>query len=427
MTSIIREDLLYYLWKTKIFNMNNLVTEDGQTIEILDFGLQNHDAGPDFFNAKIKIDNTIWVGNVEMHVFSSDWKRHNHDLDKAYDNVILHVVYEHDREIHTTTDQFIPCLELKGRIPAVIKSNYAKLISNNNWIPCEKTIHKVDDHIVSFWLQRLVAERLEAKTAYIKTILESTNNDWEETLYIVLTRYLGSRVNLEPFESLAKSLSLTILQKNKDDILKIEALFFGQAGMLAADHKDEYFQQLKTEYYYLSKKYDLHPIPIVGWKFAKMRPIGFPTIRIAQLAQIIFNTEHLFSKIKSTKDINKLKEYFSVMSSEYWNDHYRFGNISVYKEKPMGAGLIDLIVINVISPILFLYGKSIDDPMYCDRAIDHLEAIKYEKNKIIKKYKSLGIQISSASDSQALIQLKNEYCKNKKCMSCNIGNKLILG
>ena len=426
LTPIIKEDLLYYLWKTKSFDMLDLMTEDGHPIEIIEFGNQNYDAGPDFSNGKVKIGDTIWAGNIEMHVYSSDWERHNHDLDKAYDNVILHVVYEHDREVHTTTEQFIPCLEMKKRIPQRIKQNYAKLISNNSWIPCESQLPSVAEHTVTFWLQRLVAERLESKTKYLKTILDQTNTDWEETLYICLMRYMGARVNMEPFESLAKNLPLSIIHKNKDDLHKIEALLYGQAGMLVANHEgDTYHDSLKSEYKFLAKKYALNHIPIVSWKFARMRPAGFPTVRIAQLAQILYNSEHLFSQIITAKNTKEVMDLFRATPSEYWEDHYRFGTDSIYKEKSVGQGFIELIIINVVSPILFLYGKSIGDEQYCDRAIEHLETIKSEKNKVVTNYKKLGVKVNSAADSQGLLQLKKVYCDQKLCLSCSIGNKLI--
>lgn len=423
---IIREDLLYYLWKTKSFDISDLKTEDGQSIEIIEFGNQNYDSGPDFSNGKIKIGETIWAGNIEMHVYSSDWERHNHDLDKAYDNVILHVVYEHDREVHTTTEQFIPCLELKNRIPPNIKKNYAKLISNNNWIPCEKQLLSVPEHTITFWLHRMVAERLESKTEYLKSILEHTNFDWEETFYIFLMRYMGARVNMDPFETLAKNLPFSIIKKNKDNLHKIESLLYGQAGMLLATHShDTYYDSLKREFQFLSKKYNLNNIPPVSWKFSKMRPAGFPTIRLAQVAQILYNSDHLFSPIIEAENTKNIISLFEATPSEYWEYHYRFGTESIYKEKSIGKGFIELIIINVVCPTLFLYGKSIGEEKYCDRAIAHLENLKAEKNKIISNFKSLGVIAKSAADSQGLLQLKKAYCDPKLCLSCNIGNKLV--
>jgi len=408
-----------------MFDMSDLETEDGQKIEIVDFGNQNYDSGPDFSNAKVKIGDTLWAGNVEMHVYSSDWERHCHDLDTAYDNVILHVVYEHDREVHTTTEQFIPCLELKSRVPKDIYKNYASLLTNNLWIPCEKQISMVPEHTVSFWLQRLIAERLETKTQYLKTIVELTKMDWEESLYIFLMRYMGAKVNMDPFESLAKNLPLKLIRKNKDDLMTLEALLYGQSGMLMADFADDYYQKLKNEFRFLSQKYSLTPIPPVSWKFARMRPAGFPTIRIAQVAQILFHNEQLFSQIIEIEDTKQLRKLFKVTPSEYWEDHYRFGTESKPKVKSIGDGFIDLIIINVVCPVLFLYGKSIGNELYCDRAVSHLEEIKPEKNKIIRGYQSLGVSVSSASESQALLQLKKSYCDKKRCLSCSIGNKLI--
>lgn len=425
LTPILREDLLYYIWKTKSFNMTNLKTEDGQPIEIIQFGTQNFDSGPDFSNGKIKIGNTLWVGNIEMHVYSSDWERHCHDIDKAYDNVILHVVFEHDKEVFTTSEQFIPCLELKNRIAKPILSKYAQLIANNNWIPCEKQISKVEDHTVSFWLQRLVAERMGNKTGYFKKILDQTNANWEESLYIYLSRYMGARVNMDPFESLAKSLPYVLIQKNKNDLHKIEALLYGQSGMLQADFKDSYFQELKKEYKFLVNKYKLKSIPPISWKFARMRPVGFPTVRIAQLAQMLYNNDRLFSKIILENDTQELKKVFKVNTSPYWDYHYRFGKESKFKEKNIGDTFIDQLIINVVCPVVFLYGKYIADEDYCERAIGHLETIKAEENNIVKKFKSIGISCKTASDSQALLQLKHVYCKEKQCVACAIGSAII--
>ena len=422
---IIREDLLYYIWKTKTFEKTNLKTEDGQRIEILQFGTQNFDSGPDFSNGKVRIGDTLWVGNIEMHVYSSDWERHCHDLDKAYDNVILHVVFEHDKEVYTTTEQFIPCLELKDRISKPILYKYSQLLANDNWIPCEKQISKVPQHTVSFWLQRLVAERVERKTEYLKKILDQTNTNWEETLYIYLSRYMGARVNMDPFESLAKSLPYVLIQKNKNDLHRIEALLYGQSGMLEANYKDVYFKKLKEEYHFLKTKYTLHSIPPISWKFARMRPVGFPTIRIAQLAQILFTNDRLFSKVILEDNTKELRKLFKVKTSSYWSEHYRFGKAAKSKEKNLGDPFIDQLIINVICPVVFLYGKYIADESYCERAIGHLEKIKAEENNIVRKFKSIGVPCKTALESQALIQLKNSYCDEKQCATCAIGSSII--
>ena len=425
LTPIIREDFLYYVWKTKNFSFSNLKTTSGDTLEIIEFGNQNFDSGPDFSNGKVKINDTIWAGNIEMHVYSSDWERHCHDLDKAYDNVVLHVVFEHDKEVFTSSENQLPCLEMNNRISRSILKNYAGLISGNTRIPCAQNIHKVDAHVVQFWLQRLIAERIESKTTYLKEILESTRFDWEETLFIYLSRYMGARVNKEPFEALSRTLSYKLIQKNNHDLHRVEALLFGQSGMLQANFEDEYFVGLKNEFGFLAKKYGLKPIPVVSWKFARMRPAGFPTIRIAQFAKIISGQNRLFSQIIHETDMQTLRDIFRVEASPYWNKHYRFGTMSGYKIKKVGEAFIDQIFINVLCPVIFLYGLHISDEKFCERAIAHLDAIKSENNKISREFKELGIVSKSASDSQALIQLKKNYCDNKSCMSCSIGNEII--
>ena len=360
-----------------------------------------------------------------MHVYSSDWERHCHDIDKAYDNVILHVVYEHDKEVHTTSEQLIPCLELKNRIPHPILRKYGQLLANNHWIPCEKHISKIENHTISFWLQRLVAERVESKTKYFNQILQKTNSNWEEALYIFLSRYMGARVNKDPFEALANGLPFLLIQKNRNDIQKIEALLFGQAGMLEAGYEDDYFLELKREYKFLAVKNKLKPMSPISWKFARMRPVGFPTIRIAQFAQILHQTDRLFSQLILEDDTKGIKKIFKVKPSPYWDHHYRFGKVAKYLEKKIGDSFIDQLIINVVCPVLFLYGKHIADERYCVRAIHHLESIKPESNKIIRKFKSIGIACKTASESQALIELKSTYCNEKHCVACAIGNSII--
>lgn len=424
-TPIIREDLLYYLWKTKSFDLANLKTTQDQKISIIQFGNQNFDSGPDFSNGKIEIGGTLWVGNVEMHVYSSDWERHCHDIDKAYDNVILHVVFEEDKEVFTTSEQRIPCLELKDRIPLKILKRYSQLLANNNWIPCAKHISKVESHTISFWLQRLVAERIESKTKYLKLLLEQTNSNWEEMLYISLATYMGARVNKEPFETLAKGLPFLLVQKNRNDLQRIEALLFGQAGMLEGSFKDEYFVKLKSEYKFLVKKYKIKPMSPISWKFSRMRPVGFPTIRLAQFAQILYNIDRLFSQLILENDIKEVRKALKVKPSEYWSTHYKFGAKSKYLEKNLGDGFIDQLIINVICPVMFLYGKQTADESYCEKAIQSLEALKSEKNKVVRNFAAIGIKSKTASDSQALLELQNKYCKEKLCVSCAIGNSII--
>jgi len=427
MQHIIKEDLLHYVWKTKQIDIENLTSTEGHTVTIQEWGNHNHDSGPDFFNGKVIVDGILWAGNIEMHIYSSDWEKHSHECDSAYDNVVLHVVYEEDKPIYNHEEKRIPCIELKDRIAEPLKQNYGKLLQSTYTIPCEAVIGKVDPLTVSMWKSRLIAERLEEKARYTKTFLVDYNQDWETAFYITLCRYMGARVNTEPFEALAKNLPLHILHKNKDDLHKVESLIYGVSGMLEVNYTDEYFINLKSEWKFLSKKYALSNIPPVMWKFSKMRPPNFPTVRLAQLAQILGKHPTIFAMMLDETEPTKLREIFEVTASTYWDQHYRFDTISKEERaKSLTSSFIDLILINVVSPVLFLYGLEKGQPEYGERAINLLETLTSEKNSVISKWKSLGISSDTALDSQSLIHLKSKYCDHKKCLSCNIGNKIVL-
>ena len=423
---VIKEDLLHYVWKTKQIDISNLKTTEGHSITVIDWGTHNHDSGPDFFNGKIQIGDTVWGGNIEMHVFSGDWDKHSHDSDPAYDNVILHVVYEEDHVILNHENSRIPCIEIRDRIEPKIKKNYGHLIHNNLSIPCEKNIHNIDSFTVSMWKDRLIAERLESKSRSIKTLLDKYKYDWESAFYITLSRYMGARVNTQPFELLAELLPLTTLQKNNDNSIKVEALLFGVAGMLEANYEDDYYKTLKEEYQFLSRKYALQQVPPIMWKFSRMRPPNFPTIRLAQLAKILEKNTKMFSNVLVAKTAQELRTIFAVTASAYWDCHYRFGTLAKEtREKELTKDFIDLLLINVVAPTLFLYGQEKADTSYCDRAISLLLELKPEKNSIIDKWKTLGLEVTSAMDTQSLIHLRKLYCDQKKCLSCNIGNKIV--
>jgi hypothetical protein len=419
-----KEEFMHFLWRTKKLMLHTLQTTDGVALEILEYGTYNLDAGPDFSNAKIKIEDTIWVGNIEMHVFASDWKKHKHQLDKAYDNVILHVVYEHDAEVHIGSS-VIPTLELKGKIPKSFLENYLNLVQSQDDIPCHKMIHSVAEEKIALWKYSLAIERLQYKSEMVESIYHSKAQDWEETLYIMLARYFGARVNTEPFEQLARSLPLNIVLKNKDKRETLDALFFGQAGMLKANYEDAYFVGLRKEYEYQQKKYQLKPIDAVAWKFGKLRPMNFPTVRIAQFAGLMFRVSFLFSQIKEAENTTEIKQILMAEVSEYWNDHYRFGKESSHQSKKTSSDMIDLLLINAVSPVLFLYGKLNDEELYIDKAIEILESVSPENNIIIKQWKSVGIPSKSAFDTQALIHLKNNYCNELRCLSCKIGHEVM--
>lgn len=424
--SPIKEEFLHYLWKTKKLSIGDCRDTQGKFIEIIDFGRHNLDSGPDFFNGKVKIENTVWAGNIEMHVYSSEWYRHKHHEDKAYENVILHVVYEHDKEIFRADGTMIPTLELKGKIPGIYLQNYLKLSQSNEKIPCAYAIQNVDKAKTELWKYTLVAERLQRKTAWIDEILKSNNQDWEETFYIVLSRYFGSKVNTEPFEQLARSTPLNLLRKNKDNSNILEAILFGQAGMLEANYKDDYYRELKREYQYQQKKYGLHFIPSVMWKFSKMRPANFPTLRIAQLAAFLCQNDSLFQQIKQFNTVRQIREIFRKTPHPYWEKHYRFDYPAGKKQSSVITdSFMDILLINAVAPMIFHYGKSTDDLLYTDRAFTLLEQISSEHNSIIDTWQNLGLRSEKAFDSQALLQLRSEYCNKKRCLECSIGNEIL--
>ncbi len=454
-----RENFLQYLWRTRCFDQTDLKTTDGDSLEILDFGEYNTHAGPDFLNVKIRINDIVWAGNVEIHIKSSDWIQHGHQHDDTYKNVVLHVVYDHDQPIcyknnihkpepQSEAGEFIKCLELKQRIPEGIFKKYWSLLHNEHWIPCQHHLYQVPDLVKNACFERVLIERLERKTNDIAVALERNKNDWEETFYQFTARYFGAKENAEPMEWLAKSLPHLILAKHKNQLFQIEALLYGQAGLLDKEFKDDYPTALKKEYQFLKHKHQLTPINTVAWKFARLRPANFPTIRIAQLAQLIHQSSHLFSKIIQTDDAESVKKLFSVTASEYWHQHYVFDTPSVlpankqilgadaqemsdkgktHRIGNLGKDTVQLLLINVVIPFLFYYGKNRQDDKYIDRAFEYLKTIPPENNVITTGWKQLGIPLESAHRTQALIHLKNEYCDKKRCLDCAIGHSIIGG
>ncbi len=422
----IKEDFLHYLWRTKKIAPNNLMTTDGILIEVLDYGKYNTESGPDFFNAKVKIGDTLWVGNVEMHILSSDWLRHQHQHDKAYDNVILHVVYEHDASITLKNAIHpLPVLELKGKIPKSFFDNYQFLMASQDDIPCQSLIHTLDKDKINLWKYTLMVERLRHKSLTIEETFCKTNEDWEETLYITLARYFGAKTNTQPFEQMASMTPLSLVHKNRDKTTSLEALFYGQAGMLQAQYDDEYFQILKNEYEFLQKKYNLQSVNPVMWKFGRLRPINFPTVRIAQFVGLMQKVSFLFSTVQNISSNKDIQDIFQTEVNEYWVNHYRFGKTSPSLSKTLSSGFIDILIINAITPILYLYGKKTGQEVYIDKAITLLEDTKGENNNIIYQWKSLGLSAKSALDTQALLELKTHYCQEYKCLSCKIGHEIL--
>ena len=435
---IMREEFLYYLWENRLID-KTLQTSEGEAVDVVATGYRNTDSGPDFLEARIQIGNKLWAGHVEIHVKTSDWNRHGHQTDKAYKNVILHVVYENDTKVND-----IPTLELKGHFDGSLYAQYQKLISSKNWIPCEKSIAQVPVFTRLSWLDRMAVERLESKSGTVTKILEANQFDWEDALYKLLMRYFGLKVNNEAFEYLSNILPFKTLLKHADNLLQLEAMLFGCAGFLEEDFTEDYPLLLKREYSVMKAKFNLLTMPAERWKFMRMRPSNFPTIRLAQMAQLIHKNGSLFSRIREAKNTAEVKALFDVAASAYWEMHYRFGvGLSYHssrngdvrlpqcdsptnpKPKHLGDATADVLMINAVAPLLFCYGKLHKDESVCETAMQFLEETEAEDNAIIRHFAQCGITTENAMQTQALLHLYNMYCKLKRCLECRIGNVLL--
>jgi hypothetical protein len=419
------EALLHYVWKHKLYETGKLLTEAGMPIEIIDPGTHNPHAGPDFFNAKIRMENKTWAGNIEIHTASSDWYKHRHEKDKAYNSVILHVVETVDtQEICDSTGRTIPQWMMK--IPEQIKANYLFLLNNDTTIPCLGKIPEIPEVYLSDWKNALLIERLEQRTDSLLQRFNEYKGDWNEVFYIALSRNFGFGINNDAFERLSKSLPLRVIRKHQNSITQTEALFLGQAGLLEDDYpEDDYFLELQKEYGFLRKKYTLNPLESQIFRSLRIRPSNFPHIKIVQLAGIIRKKQGLFSNVLTVSEPESLYPLFISETADYWLTHYRFGKTSVKRTKNLGLSAIQLLIINTVVPLFFAYGKKKNAEIYTERAIRFLESLKPESNSIITQFSRTGMQIRNACDSQALMQLKREYCEQKKCAFCRIGHQLL--
>lgn len=417
------EQLLHYVWRHRLFQQD-LKTIDGKIIEVIDVGLPNADSGPDFSNAKLKIDNETWIGNIEIHHTSKDWYKHKHENDKAYNSVILHIVEQANCEVYNSNQESIDQCEIK--YPAHVKENMDYLLFSNVSLPCANYLADLSPFYVNSWINTLLLERLERKSNDIQRLLESFNNSWDDVFYVLLSRNFGFGLNSDSFEQLAKSLPLRYILKQADNIVQIEAFLLGQAGILDdINPTDEYTLKLQQEYTFLKSKYSLKPLDKSIFKNMRVRPTSSPQLRLVQLASILYNFQGFFSKMIATEDIGRIRLLFHHNASEYWQTHYTLGKASDKKSKYVGDKSLDIILINTVIPILFTYGKSIFDETYCDRALNFIEQINPESNSIIKSFTSCGLQVKSAYETQALIQLKREYCEKRKCLFCRIGYQLL--
>ncbi len=419
------ESMLHYIWKHKLYTANNLFTNKGIQITIIDPGLPNHDSGPDFFNAKIKIGDEMWAGNIEMHTFASDWIKHKHHLDKAYNSTILHLV-EIDNFPDVFTENGNLVHQIKLSVPEEIRKNFEYLINSETFTPCVSRICEIPPIEITAWKSALTCERLERKTKDIFKILEQNNGDWEEVFYNILSRNFGFGINGDAFARLSQSLPLKYILKHRDSKIQIESMLLGQAGLLEEEMPDDsYFETLKQEYHFLKQKFKLSALEPHIFKSLRIRPDNFPHIKIIQLASILCEYEHLFSEILKIEDKKEIAALLNPSVSEYWLTHYRFGKTSVKKDKRMSLSTLEIILINTVVPMMFAYGTKKNLPDLSEKSLNLLESIKPESNSIVTHFKRAGITVEHAGDSQALIQLKREYCEKKKCLYCRIGHKLL--
>ncbi len=408
-----KEELLHFIWQSKLLFHKPLRTTEGETISIVNHGLHNTNAGPDFFNAKIYIGNTLWAGNIEMHIAASEWEKHAHQKDAAYNNVILHVVYINDKPVYNSNGEAIPTLVLRSLIPTSLLQRYESLQQHKHrHIACEKIIHLPDAIHLQHWLQRLLVERLEQKCDYIKDILVKTHHHWEQSFYIITARYFGMKTNALPFEQLANMLPLTVLAKHKNNLDDILALVLGVSGLL--DKMGEPYQHLHNRFLHLQNKYKLKQLDKSIWKFARTRPANFPSIRLLQFAAFIYQSSHLLSKVLECENIAELIKLYKTQTE------YQGQKIA------LGAAAIDLLLINSVLPFVFVYGKIQHEEHLCEKALNWYEGLPSEKNAITRLFAQLGFTSKNAADSQAFIQLKNEYCAMLNCLNCSIGQQSLL-
>ncbi|KAF2331932.1 DUF2851 family protein [Flavobacterium daemonense] len=419
-----KEDFLHHLWKFKKFDALNLKTAQNEQIIIYKTGDYLELAGPDFFNAQIKIGEQKWAGNVEIHLKSSDWYLHNHEKDASYENVILHVVWEHDTEIFRENNSEIPVLVLKDYVSKEIVENYNALIAVKTWISCEKHLKEIDGFVFKNWQERLFFEKLERKSQFVFQLLEETNQDWEAVLFCLLAKNFGLNTNGNSFLQMAKSMPFSVFRKESFEVENLEALFFGVCGLLNGDKEDVYFKDLKFRYFFLLHKYNLEQTYVDPVQFFKHRPDNFPTIRLSQLASLYHKYQNLFSKIIELNSAESVYDLLSVSTSLYWQNHYQFDKESPKKVKRLSNSFLDLLIINTIIPLQFAYSNRFGEAIAED-LIDFMTDVSSEKNSIIDKFASFGIKSKNAFESQTLLELKNEYCDRKACLKCAVGMELL--
>lgn len=418
------EALLQYIWQHKLWLSEDMVTNDGRRVRVIDPGLLNTDSGPDFFNAKVEIDGHTWVGNVEIHVRASDWRRHHHDTDPAYDSVVLHVVEKDDAPVYRSNGELIPQVALQ--ISHRFNESYDRLVNATVELPCAARLNEVPRLTVTEWIEALAFERLHSKVDRVRDLYDRYHGSWEDICYVTLARTLGFGINNDAFERLARATPLRLLHKHSDSILQVEALLFGQAGLLNGAYDDDaYYRQLTREYAFLANKFSLHPIEGTAWRLFRSRPQNFPFRRIALLAQFVHDGFNLMNDIVEASDTKALRKLFDIELSGYWTTHYSFGKPSPSAGRALTGSSVDIVLINTVAPLYYARGEMTDDYSMTDRAIALLEDIRPERNSIVAMFQNAGIKCDDALTSQALIQLRRNYCEARKCIYCRLGHRLL--
>lgn len=425
------EYLVNYVWKHRIYGTSPLITSDNQTVEVIDPGVHNIlNSGPDFFNAKIKLNGVLWAGNVEIHSQASDWYAHHHDTDAAYNNVILHVVSDINAEVRTADGKILPQLQLS--VPSQLKAHYQELLNEETYPPCYRIIPQVPQLTVHAWMSRLTVERLEEKTQRVQGYLKQTGGDWEHAFFMTLARNFGFGTNAQAFEQWAATINPQHIGKHRDDEFQVEAFFMGQAGLLSdklvkPERRDSYYMRLKSEYAFLQHKFGVQPIDPKVWKFGRLRPQNFPHVRLSQLARLYSSHHADFSRMLESQSIDDLRRLFRVGVTDYWRSHYAFGEESKESDKVLQTASLNLLIINTASPLFFAYGRQRMDEDLAERAFDLLEKLPAERNYITRCWERAGLQVQHAADSQALIQLRRNYCDRKDCLRCRFGAEYLRG
>ena len=416
-----KESFLHYLWKFKLFYAYKLKTIDGKEVEIINSGTHNSNAGPDFFNARVKIGDTIWAGNVEIHIKSSDFFNHKHQNDKGYDNLILHVVYEND--VPAINNYFT--LQIKDCFDNKLLQNFNSLQNSKEKLACSGVLSNVPNVIFKSWLDGMFFERMEAKAKIIEEKLEQNFNNLDESFYLQLAANFGFKINHEPFELLARKLPFSVLAKHRDNLFQLESLLFGVAGFLGAEFEETYPRELQNAFKFLQKKFSLTTMDVSNWKFLRMRPSNFPTIRIAQFAALINKSGNVFSSFLNATTINEIEKILDIAPSNYWNFHYRLDVLSEKKKKNLGKKSKENIIINSVVPFLFVGGKNQWKDELVIKANKLMNELKAEENNITKLFSFANKSPENASESQAMINLYKNYCSLKRCENCAAGNYIL--